>query len=1054
MENWREISGAFYDGDETGKPERPYRHDYAKTLTMKMFLSQPDGKGGSEVCLRFDEALDVIKEIDQITREIPKIIYLTGWQYLGHDDKYPSWSEVNENLKCKKCNHKTAAECLCWLMEEAAHFHTTVSLHINSTDAYDNSPLWKEYVEKDIISKKNGNLLRVGEYNGRTAYQINYKNEWESGCYKKRVDELLAMLPVEKAGTIHSDAFFCRASDQSTLEEEQAARRKMIRYWRERGVDLTSEFLYSSDGVLEENYNGTGTGLIGLMPMVWHFNQEDAYYMKRPASLVTGGGINPHVSCGEEEKNIEFLFGRSMWGENLLTRPGTHGVIPGWKQAFVDEFCQSTLPWAYMNQFQRLEYSGSGNNRKVVYENNLVASLADQSICKDGKLLRTGDDIWMPAIWKEREIIAYSKKGYTEREWELPEGWENVEKVRLLSVYGKGDRREEGTVCCVDGKLTLTLTPGEMLAIVPEECGKKEPVQIPVHHIPFSRYGAYLAISQNEGEEDLILHDVRKSFGEDQIYRLRFVGEDAKKTVVTAHPDCITVQKGSGRARLFLPDAETLAIESEGLSLELEQTNEYGYGVEEEPLYHLINIHHHLYTTVYVQVGEGKLAGPMRMVNDAEWADVQQNLTLTCKNGRLLAAIHVGEQEKRKFAPIEPKKEREKIQCEWEGFLKDLPGGEKREYETLTWYNIWSSFVQKGGHYHQDTVVMAKKSMCAVWSWDHCFNALSLAQAGRREEAWNQFMAPFTLQAPNGCLPDMWRPNEAITWTITKPPIHGWCLGKLLDLMELTKNQLETAYQGLEKWTDWWLTYRDYDGDGIPAYPMGCDCGWDNSSAFDIGYFVESPDLPAYLILQMETLARVADALSDETEEKDFWEEKSRMWTERKNQMKEDFLAHCWEEDRFVTKKNGSHIFVKDQSLLNLMPLVLGEELDREKQMLLIRRLKQEFLTEYGLATESPESKKYNPDGYWRGPIWAPVTYLLVDGLYRGGESELASEIAHKFCCMLEKRAGGNYENFDAKTGKGLRAPGYTWTASVYLLLYWEFEKKETRGLEHGLSEN
>jgi hypothetical protein len=40
---------------------------------------------------------------------------------------------------------------------------------------------------------------------------------------------------------------------------------------------------------------------------------------------------------------------------------------------------------------------------------------------------------------------------------------------------------------------------------------------------------------------------------------------------------------------------------------------------------------------------------------------------------------------------------------------------------------------------------------------------------------------------------------------------------------------------------------------------------------------------------------------------------------------------------------------------------------------------------------------------------------------------------------MSCRRAKGNYENFDALTGKGWRAPGYTWSASVYLLLQKEF---------------
>ena len=63
---------------------------------------------------------------------------------------------------------------------------------------------------------------------------------------------------------------------------------------------------------------------------------------------------------------------------------------------------------------------------------------------------------------------------------------------------------------------------------------------------------------------------------------------------------------------------------------------------------------------------------------------------------------------------------------------------------------------------------------------------------------------------------------------------------------------------------------------------------------------------------------------------------------------------------------------------------------------------------------------------------------LIVEGLRRGGRPDLAREIARRFCDLCEV-AGGNYENFDALTGQGLRDQGYTWTASVNLLLMHEY---------------
>ena len=70
------ISGEVYDYTVTMKPERPYMHDYDRTLMMKLFLARPDGQGGSKVGLTFADALDVIKGLDAITRGLPKIVYL------------------------------------------------------------------------------------------------------------------------------------------------------------------------------------------------------------------------------------------------------------------------------------------------------------------------------------------------------------------------------------------------------------------------------------------------------------------------------------------------------------------------------------------------------------------------------------------------------------------------------------------------------------------------------------------------------------------------------------------------------------------------------------------------------------------------------------------------------------------------------------------------------------------------------------------------------------------------------------------------------------------
>ena len=91
------------------------------------------------------------------------------------------------------------------------------------------------------------------------------------------------------------------------------------------------------------------------------------------------------------------------------------------------------------------------------------------------------------------------------------------------------------------------------------------------------------------------------------------------------------------------------------------------------------------------------------------------------------------------------------------------------------------------------------------------------------------------------------------------------------------------------------------------------------------------------------------------------------------------------------------------------------------------------FRTAHGLATEALARKAYKPDSYWRGPVWAPVTMLLAEGLDASGEHAMARKLRQDFCEMAQQ-SEGTYENFDALSGKRQRVPAYTWTSSVYLI--------------------
>ncbi len=563
-------------------------------------------------------------------------------------------------------------------------------------------------------------------------------------------------------------------------------------------------------------------------------------------------------------------------------------------------------------------------------------------------------------------------------------------------------------------------------------------------HIPFSRYGAYVAVTRDEGKngepdaKELVIQGVRRRFEECALFTLTFGKGEAEDFICTAVPEVLTVKNDHGYARIYIRDDSTVVIDSYGLDFRLNQKH-WGYGTETgERTFRLHSGIHSLISTIAVPCGQAVLAGPY----DQHKRNRKTCMDVTCEDGRILFAVSVNSVEPEDIVlPIRPDEEIAQARKDWEAFLSKMPSEDRSqpevaEFARLTWYNLWSCFVRADRCYVNDTMLMAKKFMSSTWSWDHCFNALAMArltdEATAKQCAMNQFSAPFYLQSEKGVLPDMWNPDVETRWGTTKPPIHGWCFEKLMDRFEFTRDELETVYTYLKKWTGWWMEYSDVDHDGIPNYPQGCDSGWDNSTLFDIGFFLETPDLPAFLILQMRTLARISARLGNA--------ENERHWLSQSDALLNRFMEHSWNGHRFVAKTSHTHEFEEHPtSLLSLMPLVLGDLLPAEVMETLTDILERDFLTENGPATEMPASAKYDPDGYWRGPIWAPTTYLIVDGLRRAGKVELAKTIAERYCNMSCRIAKGNYENFDALTGLGRRAPGYTWAASIYMMLHWEY---------------
>jgi hypothetical protein len=413
-----DVSGEYYDWTKTLKPERPWIRDYNKTLVMKFFLCHRDNQGKvKKVYLTFADVLEVLKKMDSFTLGIPKIVYLVGWQYSGHDSKYPCWDVVNERLK--RPQDATALDSLKWLGREAKAYHTTISLHINMIDAFEDSPLWNEYLAKDIIAKDaSGKPIKGEVFDGMQSYQLSYAQEWKLGYAQKRIDRLIALVPeLKEAGTIHIDAFHSmRPSGPGepispwlgfSTEDEMAAQRKVFRYWRNHGIDVTCE---------GGKYWLRKDPFLGLQAMTWHY-EETTFAREEWLNKPKDYASLPVDLCAYPPMQAE---------PNIMKDPV---VLPG----LIEEFCLKVVPWYYKR---------------------------NADVAKAATVIITDDEVICPVLWQNRAIVAYSKAGFRDRKIRIPSNWVGVKQVNLSRIT-LGAIEGTGTLPVEHGVLRFTLPGNE-----------------------------------------------------------------------------------------------------------------------------------------------------------------------------------------------------------------------------------------------------------------------------------------------------------------------------------------------------------------------------------------------------------------------------------------------------------------------------------------------------------------------------------------------------------------------------------------------------------------
>ena len=443
---------------------RPFYHDYHTTLTYKLFMAmepygslwkENDGKRDSSVYINIEEAFAIIRDLDVVTGGIPKIVYLVGGQNGGHDHGYPDIHTPNPRLK-RDCDMDAAAS-IRWLMREARKYHTTVSLHVNLVDAWEDSPLWKEYHEKHIlVENPDGTVANAGggfsvfpEKYGINVGLVSQRRLWDTGEFQKRFAELLDVFPeLIDAHTIHIDNW--RAVSFPTMgiskQDDEEAIRLMYIYLRQIGLDATSE---------GSSY-GRNEPMTGLQPMTWW----DIPY--HPSI------IPPCLYCGGRAGRLESdpRFGDSIHVESTVKVNLQRGLPT--LNGLQDEFCLYTLPWHFLNSFQLEQFDG--NN--AVYSHNVKAFMENgvPVILWNKTRIRYGSTVFVPLLWsKKQQIMLYSFRD-TYYITSMPETWQDVKSVDMYYIDPLGREQPYLEICdhkIQDGELRIPIDPHSAFIMVP-----------------------------------------------------------------------------------------------------------------------------------------------------------------------------------------------------------------------------------------------------------------------------------------------------------------------------------------------------------------------------------------------------------------------------------------------------------------------------------------------------------------------------------------------------------------------------------------------------------
>lgn len=315
----------------------------------------------------------------------------------------------------------------------------------------------------------------------------------------------------------------------------------------------------------------------------------------------------------------------------------------------------------------------------------------------------------------------------------------------------------------------------------------------------------------------------------------------------------------------------------------------------------------------------------------------------------------------------------------------------------------------------------------------------------------------------------------------SKPALAAWAVWEVYKVTE-DKEFLKEMYPKLKEYHNWWYTNRDFDKNGIAEYggmvhrlnntseeiilAAAWESGMDNAVRFDvegygvddegvkvlenkdlkgnlIGYSInqESVDLNSFLYAEKIYLSNMTEVLGLPKEKKEYLKSAKKVKEYVNKNMFDEETGYYY--DLQIDENGNKKLLVnRGKGTEGYIPLWANLSTKKEAKRVVENIMNKNVMNTYlPFPTSAKDNPKYNPVKYWRGPVWLDQAYFGIIGLNNYGYKKEAQDLSIKLFENSEGLLtdGVIRENYNPETGEGLHCSNFSWSASVYYLIYKDF---------------